>query len=118
MPEGLANYQVPPPNRYLEPAISFPLSNGVESAKEPPVESVNHDFYEMINPLIDLEKDRTYDMYTGRKIKALYENGWFTGTIKYYNKLLHEYNVVYSDDTGDYISIQYIDSVEVQLIWH
>ena len=64
---------------------------------------------------IDREKDHI-DSFVGRKIKALYENGWFVGKINYYNKLLEEYYVLYEDDTEDYISLDDSDGVEVQLL--
>ena len=65
---------------------------------------------------IDREKDYIVDSFVGRKIKALYENGWFVGKINYYNKLLEEYYVLYEDDTEDYISLDDSDGVEVQLL--
>ena len=63
-----------------------------------------------------IEEDRIPGDYKGRKVKALYENGWFECTITYFNKCFEEYRVVYQDESGDYISPNDIDGVEVQLI--
>ena len=56
------------------------------------------------------------DELVGRKIKALYENGWFIGKIKYFNTVLCEYKVDFSDGTSDYLAIQDIDGIEVILV--
>ena len=39
-PEGLPNYQVPPPSQYLESAVQPPESNGVEFEKPPPPDTI------------------------------------------------------------------------------
>ena len=52
----------------------------------------------------------------GRKLKALYQNGWFTGVIEYYNTNINKYRVVYSDESDDYIEIEDIDGIEIILI--
>ena len=49
-------------------------------------------------------------------MKALHENGWFVDKINYHNKLLEEYYVLYQDDTEDYILLDDIDGLEVQLL--
>ena len=49
---------------------------------------------ECIHDANDREKD---DELVGRQIKALYENGWFTGKIKYSNKKMCKYIVQYGD---------------------
>ena len=65
---------------------------------------------------MDREEDHIVDSFVGLKIKALYKNGWFVGKINYYNKLPEEYYVLYEDDTEDYISLDDIDGVELQLL--
>ena len=40
----------------------------------------------------------------------------FKGEINYFNKSLEEYRVSYEDDTEDYISLEDVDGVEVQLL--
>ena len=65
---------------------------------------------------VDHEDDRVEDEYKGRKIKALYTNGWFTGSIRYLNKKLDEYNVLFDDGTEDYIQLADVDGVEIQLL--
>ena len=37
----------------------------------------------------------------GRNLRDLYENGVFNGVIKYFNKVLNEYNVVFEDDSEE-----------------
>ena len=51
----------------------------------------------------------------GRKVTALYKNGWFTGAIEYYNTKLKGYKVNYRDDTSDFLSPDDFDGVEVIL---
>lgn len=64
----------------------------------------------------DRFEDRNYnDGLVGRKVTALYENGWLTGKIVYLNKELKEYKVGYADKTSDYLSFHDFDGVEVTL---
>ena len=51
----------------------------------------------------------------GRKVTALYENGWFTRIIVYFNRELKEYKVDYVDKTSDYLPYNDFDGVEVIL---
>ena len=121
-PEGLQNYQVPSLHQYLEPAVELPESNWVEFEESPPSDTMVADENNFLpddqelHEHIDKEEDHIVDSFVGRKIKALYENGWFVGKINYYNKLLEKYYVLYEDDTEDYISLDDIDGVEVQLL--
>ena len=39
----------------------------------------------MRNVWLDEEKDRRYEL-VGRTVKVLYENGWFSGKVKYFNE--------------------------------
>ena len=64
----------------------------------------------------DREDDCVYDERVGQKIKALYENGWEVGEISYFNSVLKEYRVSFTDGSEDYIQITDIDGVELQLI--
>ena len=72
--------------------------------------------HQKLHERIDREQDCIVDSFVGRKIKALYENGWFVRKINYQNKLLEEYYVLYEDDSEDDISLDDIDGVEVQLL--
>ena len=66
---------------------------------------------------VDGENDRSCDdELCGRKLKALYQNGWFTGVIEYYDTNINQYRVVYSDESEDYIGIEDIDGIEIILI--
>ena len=121
-PEGPQNYHVLSAHQYLEPAVQLPESNQVEFEESPPSDTMlvdENNFLpddQELRGRIDREKDHIVDSFVGRKIKALYENGWFVGKINYYNKLLEEYYVLYEDDTEDYISLDDSDGVEVQLL--
>ena len=66
--------------------------------------------------LDDKEEDRFLNddfNLVGRKIKALYANGWFIGSISYFSTSLNEYKVEFADGTSDYIEPADIDNVEV-----
>ena len=121
-PEGLPNYQVPPPSQCLEPALQPPESSGVEFEEPPPPDTIVANDGNSLpdgqepSERIDREEDRIIDTFVGRRIKALYENGWFVGEINYFNKLLEEYHVSYEGKTEDYISLEDVDDVEVQLL--
>ena len=56
------------------------------------------------------DRDITDDL-VGKKVKALYENGWFIRDIKYFNTTLEEYKVIYPDGTSDYITKGEFDGV-------
>lgn len=85
-PEGLLSYIVPPPS-LLQPLPSDPdhedststscsagSDENEESGPDPPEDSM---------------EDRNYDNPPVRKtVTALYENGWFSGTILYFKKVL------------------------------
>ena len=102
--------------------MQLPESNQVGFEEPPPSDAMvvdENNFLpddQELHQRIDREEDRIADSFVGRKIKALYENGWFVGKINYYNKLLEEYYVLYENDTEDNISLDGIDSVEVQLL--
>ena len=66
--------------------------------------------------LEDCENDRTEDELCGHKVKGLYENGWFTGTIQNFNEKMGRYRVLYDDDSEDYIGIKEIERVEIVLL--
>ena len=60
----------------------------------------------------DHDDDRDYHhALVGRNIKALYGNGWFTGTILWYNKM-----VIFEDETEDYMYVENIDGIEIILL--
>ncbi len=65
---------------------------------------------------VDREEYREFDSYTGREIKAMYENRWFSGIIKYFKKFLKKHLVVHNDDSDDYVSPNNIDGIEVQFL--
>ncbi|EDO41481.1 predicted protein [Nematostella vectensis] len=120
-PEGLNNYKVPTPS-IIAPTSYFPQSednivdadfemydNRDEVELEPEaceLEQVLEDCYE--------DRDEK-DELVGREVIALYENGWFTGKIEYYNKKLKEYKVKFRDDSTDYLAYKDFDGVEVIL---
>ena len=52
----------------------------------------------------------------GCKIKAIYDNGWYTGSISWFNNKLRKLRVAFEDGTDNYISTEDIDSAEISLI--
>ena len=52
----------------------------------------------------------------GRKIRALYNNGWFTGKVLYHNTKMDKLNVRFSDNTDDYLSCDEINDTDVHLL--
>ena len=88
----------------------------------PPDDEIDEpDLSEDYNPeaLEDIESDRIFNDdfdLVGRKLKALYTNGWFVGNIIYFNTVLKEYKVEFEDGTSDYIEPSDIDNVEIILI--
>ena len=67
--------------------------------------------------LEDKTQDRDFtDALVEKKVKALYENGWFIGGIKYFNTVLKEYKVAYPVKTSDYLTIDDFDGIQVLLL--
>ena len=67
--------------------------------------------------LKDREEDRLFDApYCGRKMKVLYDAGWYTGDVIYFNVLLQKYCIIFSDGTDDYIGEEDIDMVDVCVV--
>ena len=62
------------------------------------------------------EWSQEWSSYTGLTVKALYENGWFTGDIMYFNTAFEEYKVVYPNETSDYIRKDDFDGVQIILL--
>ena len=118
-PEGISSYKVAPPSM-IDAISSFPTSNEVEAdhaeqevTVEVIIEEDFNDFNE--NVLEDCDIDRVFDHEaSGKKLKVLYENGWFHGDM-YYNNKLKEYKVTYEDGSTDYVHEEDIDGIEVIL---
>jgi len=121
-PEGLKGYVVPTPS-LLEPSVSLPQAEenivaGEEHAMEEvsPDEPEEPEHHSSSKVLEDKYHDRDFhEELVGSKVTALYENGWFTGTVEYYNTKLKEYKVNYHDDSSDFLSPDDFDGVEVIL---
>ena len=66
---------------------------------------------------IDYESDRDLNRkLVGRKTKAIYDNGWYTRSISWFDNKMQKLRVVFEDGTDDYISTEDIDGVEISLI--
>ena len=125
-PEGLPNYKIPPPSM-ADASASLPTSNEIEPAEDEETEGAGEEVEneegdevlvdERDNPdssdileLEDKESDRSYDdECIGREVRALYENGWFTGEILYFNTVLVKYLVKYEDSSTDLVGIEDFD---------
>ena len=57
-----------------------------------------------------------YSLVDGR-IWALYNNDWFAGTIRLYNQTMEKSRVMLDEKNEDYISINDLNEVEINLIW-
>ena len=70
------------------------------------------------NVLILLFSTKHSYMFTV-KITSYVNNffNWDTGYIKYFNKNLEEYKVIYPDETPDYITKDDFDSVQIILLY-
>ena len=64
----------------------------------------------------DCENDRSEDEFCVCKVKGLYENGWFPGTIQCFNEKMGKYRVLFNDDSEDFIGIKEIEGVEIVLL--
>jgi len=119
-PNGLADYKMPPPCKFLAPLSQLPSSNNVDSVEYPPsediLEIIEGETKDVAMEKIDKEEDRIKDDLVDRRIKALYESGCFFGKIMYFNKFLNEYYVKFDDSTEDYFTPDDINGVEVELI--
>ena len=115
-PEGLPSYKIPPPLLYLPVSEAEPVVN----ANEPEASNDDDDMEQPENEgseWADDENDRSCDdELCGRKLKALYQNGWFTGVIEDYDTNINRHRVLYSDESEDYIGIEDIDGIEIILI--
>ena len=120
-PEGLSGYVVPPPlpmQSTDQPMMcdtpdpeSPPPDDAIDEEKSLITETNDNDLY------IDYEADRDVNhSLVGRQIRAFYDNGRFTGTITWYNQPMEKLRVMFDDETKDYISVDDIDGVEINLL--
>lgn len=119
-PEGLDNYKVPPPAEFIEPLSANPGQLNVVSVEEPSeIDDVQEveDAEIVVESIEDNPEDRSEDdELIGREIKALYENGWYKGEIRYFNSRIGKYKVRFNDGDEDFVGIDEIDGVEVVLL--
>ena len=123
-PEGLKSYVVPLP-AFLQPSTSL-LQVEENSVSREEHTTVSEEDANIVDPSEEQPSDseiqennlehRVYDGdLVGRKVTALYGNGWFTGIIVYFNMKLKEYKVDYADETSDYLLSDDFDGVKVIL---
>ena len=116
--KALHDYMVPEtlPVQVAEEAIECPVP---DAAPEPDGVIVNDDDRfgaENVSndERVDEENDRVYDhIMLNRKIRDLYDNGWHTGAIQWYNSKFDEYRVLFPDGSDDYTELDNIDSIEM-----
>ena len=132
-PESLPEYKIPPPS-IADASASLPVSNEVEPAEneeeaqagegeeeeeedEILVEESDNPDPSDIAELEDKECDRFYDdECIGREVRALYENGWFTGEIIYFNTVLAKHLVEYADSSTELVDIEDFDDTTMILL--
>ena len=57
------------------------------------------------NGIVDYENNRKYNhKLVGEKLRVLYDKQWYLGTIEYYSIDFKKYNILFEDDSEDYIS--------------
>lgn len=90
-PGGLLSYIAPPPS-LLQPLSSDARhEDSTSTSFSTGSDADNENEESRPDPPEDGMEDRDYDNPPVRKkVTALYENGWFTGTILYFNKVLKE----------------------------
>ena len=116
----LHDYVVPKtlPVQVTEEAIECPVP---DAAPEPIDVIVNDDDrFEAENvsndELVDEENGCVYDHFmVNRRIHALYANGLNTSTIQWYNLKFDEYLVLFPDDSDEYIELDNIDDIEMNM---
>ena len=97
----------------MEPSATVPVSNHVETSPVEVEEILDCDDEadkEQVEELVDNEE------LVGRNLKALYENGWFGGKMKYLNEKICRYFVLYKDKSSHLIDIFDIDGVKMILM--
>ena len=128
-PESLSDFRIPPPS-IVDPSEAVPVSNQVEpdnddeqidaENQEGEVVAVGNETHERSDKKDIVEGndwDRCYDdELVGCEVKALYENGWSTGEIMYFNNNLSKYLVEYPDSSTDLAEVADFDGVEMILL--
>ena len=106
--EGLPDYLAPPPADYLPVAETTPIPNEPPGANNTTAEEEVLEEFDEEEPknkgeeFEDHEDDRIdFAPHCGRKLRALYGNGWYTGTIQYFNENLLKYRVTFVDGPED-----------------
>ena len=96
-PEGLPDYKIPASALYLPPPEEPEVCEvPTPSLPEPDVATVENETFERKedDEREDIEADRDFEhVDIGRQVKALYETGWHTGVVRYFNRRLREYKV-------------------------
>ena len=49
----------------------------------------------------------------GKKLLVLYDNGWFTGDVTYFNQKFNKLRLAFTDESDDYVEINEIDGIEI-----
>ena len=126
-PEGLKNFQVMESlpmkvNSMIEIETPEPKPDPSDEIVEDELfttteNEVNLDLNDLEEDRVDLESDRVYNhKLKGQKIRGLYETGWHTGTVEYFNTKLEEYCVSFDDNSEDYIKESDIDGEKIILV--
>ena len=116
-PEGLNDYTIPGPAMYLDAPVDV-----VPCETPAPAEAVDDENTDLTDEPEDATIDEREDCSddrdmehpsVGRMVKALYDNGWHIGEVKYYNRTLKELKVDFPDGSCDYIAPGDIGDTEV-----
>ena len=118
-PEGLPGYIVPPPlpttsaSNHIDCETPEPLAPSPDYIPEEEDES-SMGVEESHGLEVDNENDRDFSHHlVGKQFRVFYENGWFTGTVTWFNKTLDKIRILYEDGTDDYIELDEVDGAEI-----
>ena len=89
------DYTVSPPSLFMPLSSSQPEAETDEPAEIPDVKEINNSGNDSDERPDDAEEERVHlgnFNLVGRRLKALYNNGWFKGDILYFNTSLNKYS--------------------------
>ena len=127
IPEGLPDYKIMPPLPFdgpeqiteqdIEPADPEEYMDE-EDLETPPESDLSESEDALPSERIDSTKDRNYsEPLVGRKIRALYEDGWHVGSLDYFNTEFQQYHISFEGSTeDDYMKPEEIDGIEMVLL--
>lgn len=117
---SLHDYSLTPGSSFIKPSSNQPKAATVKLAQKPPdIEEIDDKGNDDDESLDVAEEDCVHlDNFNlvWRRLKALYNNGWFTGDILHFNTFLHQYKIQFDDGSTDYIQPRDINNIEIMIL--